>query len=82
MVERAKHLGHVLHQDGQMRQDCQEKRAQFIDSSVKLREAFSFGHPYEQILSTKKYCTARAVWKQPQEAMMVFAAWRTGHKVA
>ena len=37
-VERADHLGHTLHQDGRMRQDCREKRAQFIDSSLKVRE--------------------------------------------
>ena len=28
-VERAEHLGHVLHQDGQMRQDCREKTSSF-----------------------------------------------------
>ena len=85
-VERAEHLGHVLHQDGQMRQDCREKRAQFIDSSVKLREAFAFAHPYEQILATEKYCTAlygSNLWDlSSPEAKMVLAAWRTGHKVA
>ena len=57
-VERAEHLGHVLHQDGQMRQDCREKRAHFIDTSVKVREAFYFAHPHEQISATEKYCTA------------------------
>ena len=57
-VERAEHLGHTIHQDGQMLQDCREKRAQYIDSSVKVREAFSFAHPYEQILATEKYCTS------------------------
>ena len=85
-VERAEHLGHVLHQNGQMRQDCRGKQAQFIDSSVELREAFSFAHPYEQILATEKYSTAlygSNLWDlSSPEAEMVFAAWRTGHKVA
>ena len=40
-VERAEHLGHTIHQDGQMRQDCREKRAQYIDSSVKERLSVS-----------------------------------------
>ena len=35
-VERADHLGHVLHQDGTMDHDCLQKRAQFIDASVKI----------------------------------------------
>ena len=35
----AEHLGHALHQNGTMRQDCKEKRAQLIDTSVKIREA-------------------------------------------
>ena len=85
-VERADHLGHALHQDGLMRQDCREKRAKFIDTSVKIREAFYFAHPHEQILATEKYCTAlygSNLWDlSSPEAEMVFAAWRTGHKVA
>ena len=85
-VERAEHLGHVLHQDGQMRQDCREKRAQFIDSSVKVREAFYFAHPHEQIVAIEKYCTAlygSNLWDLTSpETEMVFSAWRTGHKIA
>ena len=57
-VERAEHLGHALHQDGTMVQDCKEKRAQFIDSSVKIRECFFFAHPAEQIAAVEKYSTA------------------------
>ena len=85
-VERAEHLGHALHQDGSMRQDCREKRAQFIDSSSKIREAFSFAHPIEQILAVEKYCTAvygSNLWHLcGKEAGMVVSAWRTGHKLA
>ena len=57
-VERADHLGHALHEDGTMSQDCKEKRAQFIDSSVKIQESFGFAHPHEQIVAIEKYCTA------------------------
>ena len=85
-VERAEHLGHTLHQDGTMKQDCREKRVQFIDSSSKIREAFSFAHPMEQILAVEKYCTAvygSNLWDLGgEEAGMVVSAWRTGHKLA
>ena len=85
-VERAEHLGHSLHQDGTMRQDCREKRAQFIDTSSKIREAFHFAHPIEQILAVEKYCTAvygSSLWDlSGKEAGMMMSAWRTGHKLA
>ena len=85
-VERADHLGHSLHQDGTMDHDCLEKRAHFIDSSVKIRETFYFAHPAEQIAATEKYCTAAYgsnLWDlgSPAARMMV-NAWRTGHKLA
>ena len=35
-VARAEHLGHALSEDGTMRQDAREKRAKFIDMSVKI----------------------------------------------
>jgi hypothetical protein len=85
-VERAEHLGHALHQDGMMRQDCREKRAIFIDSSVKIRESFAFAHPAEVITATEKYCTAAygsSIWDQTsKEFDMMVNAWRTGHKLA
>ena len=85
-VERAEHLGHALHQDGLMSQDCREKRAQMIDSSVKIRESFHFAHPEEQILAVSKYCSAAYgsnLWDLgSREAEMLTNAWRTGHKLA
>ena len=85
-VDRAEHLGHTLHQDGSMRQDCREKRAQFIDTSTRIREAFSFAHPTEQILAVEKYCNAiygSNLWElSGKEAGMVVSVWQTGHKLA
>ena len=85
-VERAEHLGHALHQDGTMVQDSKEKRAQYIDNSVKIREGFSFAHPSEQITATEKYCTAAYgsnLWDLGSlEGKMLVNAWRTGHKLA
>ena len=57
-VSRAEHLGHTLCEDGTSAQDCREKRAQFIDSAVKIRESFDFAHPAEQIMTVDKYCSA------------------------
>ena len=85
-VERAEHLGHALHQDGTMEHDCREKRAQFIDGSVKIREEFGFAHPAEQIMVTEKYCCSAYgsnLWALgSREAVMLTNAWRTGHKLA
>ena len=69
-----------------MLQDCREKRARMIDSSVKIRESFSFAHPTEQILAVTKYCSAAYgsnLWDLgSREAQMFPNAWRTGHKLA
>ena len=83
---RAEHLGHALHEDGTMSQDCREKRASFIDSSVKTREVFSFAHPADQITAVEKYCTAAYgsnIWDLGgRECEMMSNAWGTGHKLA
>jgi hypothetical protein len=85
-VERAEHLGHTLHQDGTMVHDCREKRAQFIDTSIKIRESFGFAHPAEQITAVEKYCTAAYgsnLWDlASHETRMLVSAWKTGHKLA
>ena len=85
-VPRAEHLGHTLCEDGTSSQDCREKRAQFIDSSVKIRESFDFAHPADQITCVEKYCSAAYgsnLWDfTTNEAAMYTNAWRTGHKVA
>ena len=69
-----------------MAQDAREKRAQFIDTSVKIRECFHFAHPAEQILAVEKYCTSAYgsnLWDLGSpEAKMFVNAWRTGHKLA
>ena len=56
-VDRCHHLGHTLTTDGKMRKDCVEKRASFIDSSVKIREQFNFAHPSEVVSAMQKYCS-------------------------
>ena len=55
-VNRAVHLGIALTEDGDLLQDCKEKRAQFIDKSAQIRETFGFAHSMEKVLATEKYC--------------------------
>ena len=85
-VVRADHLGHTLSEDGTSTQDCREKQAQFIDSSVKVKESFSFTHPADQITAVEKYCTSAYrsnLWKLGErESEMFTNEWKTGHKIA
>ena len=44
-VQSATHLGHELHESGNMEYDTRVKRAQFISNSLEVREVFSFALP-------------------------------------
>ena len=46
-VETATHLGHELHQSGNMEHNAKVKRADFISKSVEVRESFGFASPVE-----------------------------------
>jgi hypothetical protein len=85
-VARAEHLGHTLTEDGTMRQDAREKRAQFIDCHVKTRETFDFAHPVEQLDAVEKYCCSvygsNLYDFKDNEFGMICSAWRTGVKLA
>ena len=85
-VKRADHLGHVIHEDGTMRQDCVEKRGRFIDESCKIRETFNFAHPEEKLAAVEKYCCSMYgsnLWDlRSREAEMVFNSWKTSVKLA
>ena len=85
-VIRAEHLGHAITKDGDMRQDAREKRAHFIDISVKTRESFSFAHQTEQQQAVEKYCCAvygSNLWNfNDPEFSMVCNSWQTGVKLA
>ena len=86
LVARAEHLGHALSEDGTMRQDAREKRAQFIDLSVKIRETFAFAHPAEQLQAVTKYCTviygSNLYDYNNTEFDMICNSWKTGVKLA
>ena len=69
-----------------MTQDCLEKRAAFIDESVKIREMFNFAHPLEVITAVEKYCCSfysSNLWDLNSPGVdSVCAAWRTNIKLA
>ena len=64
-----------------MLKDCQEKRAAFIDHSVKIRETFRFSHPIEKITAVKMHCSdfyGNCLWDlRSSEAESIFSAWKT-----
>ena len=57
-VETATHLGHELHQSGNMEHDAKVKRADFISKSVEVRESFGFASPVEIQRALKIYCSS------------------------
>ena len=56
-VVTAEHLGHTLYQSGSMEQDCKEKRAQFINRTVEVREELHFAKPAEVLKAVRVYCS-------------------------
>ena len=84
-VETAEHLGHILSSDGTMKQDIREKRAQFIDEAVKVRETFSYSHPKQIVDAVDKYCTTFYSSNLPdlhsKEVETVYSNWRTNLKL-
>ena len=84
-VEHCNHLGHTLTVEGTFKKDTQEKRATFIDSSVKIREALHIAQPPEVITATLKNCSAfygSPLWDlQSKETENIFSAWKTSVKL-
>ena len=54
-VKQATHLGHELHQNGNMNFDIQTKKARFIQDSISIRETFGFAEPSQVIKATRVY---------------------------
>lgn len=50
-VVTAKHLGHTLHPQLSMDQDCRIKRVKFVDRTNQRREKLKFAHP-DQLMKT------------------------------
>ena len=62
-----------------------KKRAEFIGQCVKLREQFSFAHPFEVIYATEKYLSSHYgsnLWSlRGEAASSLFSSWRTHVKM-
>ena len=78
-VNQADHLGNILTVQGDMEQDAAVKRAQFISSSVQIREVFKFAAPAEVIKSMKIYSNSfygSCLWDLAgAKAKQVYTAW-------
>ena len=85
-VETASHLGHELHESGSMEHDAKIKKAEFISSSIEIRETFKFASPVEVLKATKVYCSSFygcMLWDLGGAgAGQVFNAWNTAIKLA
>jgi hypothetical protein len=78
-VNQADHLGNILTVQGDMEQDAAVKRAQFISSSVQIREVFKFAAPAEVVKSMKIYSHSfygSCLWDLAGvKAKQVYTAW-------
>ena len=85
-VPSATHLGHELHETGEMEYDARVKRGQFITNSLEVREIFSFASPMEIIAALKLYSTSfygSDLWELGgQMANQVYNSWGTAIKLA
>ena len=54
-VPEALHLGHHIHQDCSSTYDIQVKKAQFINTSVEIRDSFSFAEPPQVLTAVRLY---------------------------
>ena len=57
-VSSATHLGHEIHESGDMTYDGKVKRAQYIGKSVEVRDIFNFASPPEVLTAQDNYCTS------------------------
>ena len=69
-----------------MDSDCRRRRGEFIDSSVKIREMFSFAYPCEVITAIEKHCCSfygSNLYDMRSPAVQsLCAAWRTAIKLS
>ena len=84
-MQSATHLGHELHESGNMDHDSAVKRAQFIDKSVEIRSMFGFAAPADVLQALKTYCSdfyGSMLWDLGgDKAAMVYSAWDTAIKL-
>ena len=70
-------MGTTLNTSCSLEQDGREKRSDFIDSVVNIRESFNFAHPSEIISATQIYCFSHynsSLWNLHGQASEMFYA--------
>ena len=84
-VNQADHLGNTLTVQGNMEQDAAMKRAQFINSSVQIREQFKFAAPAEVLKAMKIHSTSfygSSLWDlDGEKAKQVYSSWNQSIKL-
>ena len=85
-VQSATHLGHELHESGEMENDVNVKRAKFIDTAADIADTFSFASPVEVLTATKLYACSlygSMTWNlYGEKAGQLFRSWNTCVKLA
>ena len=85
-VTSAVHLGHELHQLGNMEHDAKVRRAVFIENSTNIREMFGFAHPAQVLQAVNVYSAhfyGSMLWNlYGTGASQVFRSWNTCVKLA
>ena len=85
-VRTASHLGHELHESGNMEHDASVKKAIFISQSVDVRQTFHFASPVEVISALKVYCSSFygcMLWDLGGDgAAQIYNAWSTAVKLS
>lgn len=85
-VEKATHLGHELHESGNMEFDATVKRAQFVQKSVEIRTLFHWAAPPDILKALKTYCSdfyGSMLWKlDGPKARQVYSSWDIAVKLA
>ena len=80
-VQTATHLGHEIHESGEMRHDTTVKRAILIGKTVEVRDSFSFASPPSVLRALEVYCSSYygslAGWDlEGAEAQKFYGVWR------
>ena len=80
------HLGHELHQLCNMDMDASMKRAEFIETSVQIRETFEFARPEEVLRAVHVYAGhyyGSMLWDLfGEKAGQLYRSWSTCVKLA
>ena len=85
-VKEALHLGHYLHESCSMDHDVQVKKAQFINTSVEIRDIFAFAEPTQVLTAVRVYAShyyGSMLWQLDSDLVGQFCrTWSTCVKLS